>query len=475
MTQEKRKERKIPPFPRLAGRLHIFPALIPMVEILPWLLTAVGALAGATQLAFWRRHRRTLLVFALLCFLGAGGTVIWANMQRPSEVEGSRLVAAASLPKLTTLAGVPGNSDPADRRYEEFKPLWSVNTKNEPLATPVVAGGVILIGTFESTIDARARTTGELLWSLKKREPIFTNPAVTAKAGFVGEGLHTAPAAALTAFSLPDGKPLWERQFRSHVESAAMLDEAEGRLFTPAGEEGIWALRMKDGAVLWRSKVGHTDATPLLLDGRLYVSAQPHEKQTGTEVSALDPDDGEAEWKLALPGNTMGSPQAGPGDILLVSTAIGQVGPQQPGDRGWSHAVTREGKLLWTVELPGLPLPEAAILQDKGFVIHTLKTGEIVALNVKGGSQAWAVKAGRAFDAPAALLGDTVPPLLASITTNGVVSIMNAEDGTEIRRLGMKKGGYAAPVFDNDILYVTTPHSITAYGGVHLLTRGKKN
>lgn len=462
-------QKTVPPFPRLSGRLYIFPALIPMVEILPWLLTAVGAVAGASQAAFWSRHRRKILGFAAVCFLAAGATVVWSHTQKPTEAEGSRLLAAADMSKLEKLADV---SVPADKSYEEFAQLWSVKTKNETLASPVIAGDLILLGTFEATMDAHARADGKLAWSLKKKEPIFTNAAVLKDMAFVGEGLHTAPAAALTAFSLPDGNPVWERQFRSHVESQTTLDADHRRLFTCAGEEGIWALDMKDGAVLWRNKIGHTDATPLLHDDHLYISAQPDEKKVGAELSSLDPDDGDVEWKTALPGNTMGSPQMGGKGIILLTTAVGQVGPQKADDKGWSHAVGRDGKILWSVDLPGMPLPEAAVLADKGIVIHTLKNGDLIALNIKDGSKVWYVKQGKEFLAPAGFRANSNPPLLAGMTSDGVVSIRNAEDGTEIRRIKKSQGGYAAPVFDRDVLYVTTPHDMTAYGGVHLLTRG---
>jgi outer membrane protein assembly factor BamB len=292
---------------------------------------------------------------------------------------------------------------------------------------------------------------------------------------FVGEGLHTAPAAALTAFSLPDGKPVWERQFRSHVESAATLDPENNRLWTPSGEESVWALRMDDGAVLWRQKIGHTDASPLYLDGKLYVSAQPFEKDKAapeTRLFELDPDTGAVKWQVKLDGNSMGSPQAGPKGVILLTSAIGQVGPSVETDQGWSHAVGTDGKILWTVKLPGLPLPEAAVLAEAGIVIHTLKTGVLIALNALDGSILWEVKIGREFLAPAALRTGGNPPLLASIAKEGIVSIINALDGIEIRRFNMKQGGYVPPVFDGDVMYVTTPRGISAYGGVHLLTRG---
>lgn len=462
-------QKQRPAFPKLSGRLHIFPALIPMIELLPWLLGLVGATAGAARFAFLKTHKKQINIVMAICFVAATGIYIYAQTQKPSEAEGSRMVAAADLPRLTAHAAPAAH---ADKTYDDFAPIWSVNTKNEPLAWPVIAGDVFMVGTFKGTLDAYARADGKLAWSLQKKEPIFTNILPVGNVGYVGEGLHTAPAAALTALSLPDGKPLWERQFRSHVESAPVVDEANHRLWTPVGEEGVFALDTRDGSVIWRQKIGHTDATPLLIDGKLYVSAQPDDGATKAALSSVNPDTGAVDWSVNLPGGTMGSPAEGPDGVILLTTAIGQVGPQKDTDKGWSHAVSKDGKLLWTVELPGMPVPEPFAV--KGLVIHTLKTGEIVALNAKDGTQAWRVKVGKEFHAPAGLRADTVPPLLAGITSEGAVALLNAEDGTEIRRFNVKQGGYAAPVFDGDVLYITTPRTITAYGGVHLLTRGEK-
>jgi outer membrane protein assembly factor BamB len=470
MTQSVDFKQKCPPFPRLGGRLHIFPALIPMIEILPWLLGVVGALAGVTQVAFWRKHRTKVFVFALLCFVAAVGIVAWKNLHRPSEEEGSRLLAEGDWPKLTVFE-TP--REPAAREDAEgFAELWTVKTKNESLATPVIAGNLMLIGTFGATLDARSLSDGTLLWSLKKHEPIFTNPVATGDHAFVGEGLHTAVSAGLTAFSLPRGEVIWERQFRSHVESSVLLDEGDNRLWTPAGEESVWCLDTRDGSVIWRRRLGHTDATPLLQGGKLFASAWPDEKVNEVKLYALDPDDGSELWNVTLAGHPMGSPQAGPDGVILVTTAIGQVGPKVATDKGWAHAVSADGKLLWTVELPGISLPEAAVLPEKRIVIHTLKTGEIIALNIRDGSRAWSVTLDREILAPAALDASASPPLLAALGASGVVAILNAENGTDIRRFNVRQGGYAAPVFHGDLLYVTTSRSITAYAGVHSLTRG---
>ena len=475
MMQISEFQRKYPrrPFPRLSGRLFIFPALIPMMELIPWLLGLVGVTATLTPLTMWRHHRKAFLMVAGICFLGALGVWGWKEAHIPTEEEGSRLLAEADWPKLTVQGAAPA-THVEQKQYDAFAQLWTAPLKNEPLAGPTVAGDLLLLGTFAATVDAISRVDGKPVWSLKKHEPVFTNPVATPDRAYLGEGLHTAISAGITATSLPDGKVLWERQFLSHVESSPLVHDAENRLWAGAGDESLWCLDTRDGHAIWRDKIGHIDATPFIRDGVMYVISWPDAKVHETKLFAVDPEDGTVKWGTPLTGDIMGSPQPGPDGDILVTTAIGQVGPLVSTDKGWAHAVGADGKLLWTVELPSISLPEQAVLPAKGIAIHTLKTGELLALNIKDGSKAWSVKLGKAFDTPATLRADTVPPLLAAITSEGTVSIMNAEDGTEIRRFAVKQGGYAAPAFDGDVLYITTPREIMAYGGVHLLTRGAK-
>jgi outer membrane protein assembly factor BamB len=466
--------------PEFTVQLSIFPALIPMAELLPWLLSAVGAAAGLTSLlkasAFLRARRRQLLGLALGCFAAAAGFYAWQQAQLPPAEEGSVLEAAADWPKLTRSGTLPAS--PAGKTvHADFAPLWTAPTKNEALSTPVVAGDLLLTGTFAATVEARARDGGALLWTLQKHESVFTNVVALKDRAFVGEGVHTSLSSALTAFALPGGEVLWERKFRSHVESPPLVSEKDNRLWTGAGDESLWCLNLDDGRTLWRAKIGHVDSTPLLSGGLLFTEAWPDSKRHVTKLVALDPATGKTAWDADLEGDIMGSPLDGPDGTILADTAIGQLGPKVATDRGWAHAVARDGKPLWSTVLPGLPLPESSVLNRPAaaggtLVIHTLKTGSLLAQRAKDGTTAWQASVGKEFDAPATLLPGSTPPLLAAVTAEGVVAILDAGTGAELRRFNVVQGGYASPVFDGDLLYITMPRSITAYGGLHLLAKG---
>ena len=468
------KKRPVMPRKSLRGRLYIFPALLPLIEILPWFLTAVGAIASAIQ-AVRRRFRGSVdpeaLIFAMSCFVLAAGLVFWQYMHRPSEEEGSCMVEQADLPRLELL-GV-GGSGQATENFSSFERLWFQAVQREPTTSSlVIADGLLLVGNIKGSMNAYDAATGEPVWVLHLREPMFANALVLKDRAFIAEGMHVSNASSLTAIDFPAGNPLWQRQFRNHTEAAPAVSKERHQLWLANGSEGLWALDSRDGSVLWRKKIGHLDLTPLFAGDVLYAPAQPDEAVMETSFFALDPDNGKELWQVKLPGHPMASPQLSSqqADILLT-TATGQVGVRRAQDKGWAHAITQQGKILWSVELPGEPLPEEVILQSAGLVYHALKTGELVALHVNDGSMAWSAKIGEALNGAAGLSNDASRPLIAAVATDGRASVRNAIDGSEIIGFDVGSGGYTAPLFDGDILYIATPTSISAYGGVGALLK----
>ena len=456
------------------NRLYIFPAFIPLVEILPWLLAAVGGLAGIVQ--YFRekmqpRHRKILLTVTLLCLATAAGIVLWQRHINPSREQGTQMTAPEKLPALKMVGSAPLPVRVlVPEEHAVFTPLWVRDTETETLSVPIVTHGLYMVGTFGDTVEARDVATGAPVWTLQKKEPVFSGFTVAGDTAFVGEGLHTAINSALTAYSLPDGKPIWQREFLGHLESAPAVDENKGRLWISSGPGGLWALDIKDGDVLWHKKIGHTDCTPLLVKGALYAAAQPDEEFKETILYKMDYGDGKTDWTLKLPGGSMGSPTIGQ-DLsqVLLTTAIGQVGPPQPSDKGWAHAVNRLGTLEWTVELPGMPLPESSVVRRANLVVITMKSGNLVALDLKDGSKRWEAKVTDKIYAAAGLVEKTSPPMIVVMATDGTVSFLNALDGRELHRLFVGQGGYASPYYANGVLYITAPRKIYAYGGLQQL------
>ena len=449
---------------RYGSTFHIFPAFLPLVELLPWFLTLLGALAGGVQVMSkaMARHKRLRLVALLVsvCLVVAGGLLLWQRTaHRPDESTGSEL--ATTLPQLQRLS-TERLQPLASTHLPPLTELWNVPTGHSNLSKPVVKNGQLLVGTWGATVDAYDAVDGHYLWSLQKQEAVFAPPLVTQDRIFVGEGYHTSPVCALTAL-LPDGTPQWSRNFRSHIESAPTVDAKHHRLWQAGGATGLWALSSETGEKLWWQPLGHMDVSPLYRDGTLFAIAKLKEDEDGTALFALDPDDGDIEWKTPLEGNTMGSLLSA-GERIYLSTALGQVGDKNDRDAGWAYSVTRDGSIAWKTKLPAMPLPEGALSRDGSLLLYTLKNGSILALHTADGSIAWNAKIGAEIQTDLALIEDGQEAYVVAIATSGTVSVRALQTGKEYVHF-MVESGESTPLYADGVLYITTPSSIRAYAG----------
>lgn len=457
---------------RYRATFGIFPAMIPLIEILPWLLGLIGGVAGVSEYlreTFLNRPRlKWLMIVAVLCVLAAPLIYIGHQMTLPDKGIGSEVVLKENLPKIETFT--PTQPTGVNLAGRPFGVVWEQRPTDQILGTPFISNELLLIGLGTKKLEARSIYNGEKVWTMTKDEPIFTTAAVSQNIGIIGEGLHTAPAASLTAFYPMTGVPIWGRRFRSHIESAPAISD-NGMVFQSVGADGIWALDLHSGDVEWKSLIGHIDVTPALTPTGLYVPAKLTEEADGSALFKLDSESGDVVWQKPVPGNPMGDTLTTQVGEIVFTTAIGQVGLNKDTDAGWLSVYSPINDQLKTYALPAAPLPEGSLYQDKNMIILTLKDGTLYALNYQTGEKVWSLKLGQEFRSDAAFLIHSGMPLIAAVTADGFGVIRNAADGTPVTSFKINSGGYAAPIFYSDKLYVFETNAIVAYGPVSALLK----
>lgn len=456
-----------PSFPRLAGRLYFFPALLSLAEVAPWLLGLLGAVTGAAGCAaVLQKHKNLIRVASLLLILLGG--LCWYVEQPDKAVreEGTQLIARAAWPVAKKAGAVPAGPLPAAQKFSE---LWVTSVPLQILATPVITGDEIIYGSYSGSVEALARKDGTPLWSLPQSAYVFAVGLGSDGKVYAGTGLHQTQSATMTAIEPEDGRVIWAREFLGHIENAPLMDAGAGRLWLGAGPGGLWAVDARNGDVLWHGAIGHMDSTPLLAGDILYAPAQP--ANGASALYALDAESGRKIWQAPLQGQPWGTPALNKaGDTILITSGIGQIGVVKPTDKGWAQAVrVSDGALLWQKELPNMAIQPDVYLADDDVIIYALKNGELLALRGATGDEVWRVKAGNEFQSGATRLAGAGAALIAATTYDGVFTIRRARDGVEVAR--RKVGGYASssPVSEGDTVYVTTAWSVTAFGGVSSL------
>lgn len=450
--------------------LYFFPALLPLAELVPWVLTLIGAVTGIAGFSIpvlWEKFRYPIMGLAALCVFGGGGAYVYYLPPKDVRMAGTRLISQSDffIPKAL---GQAAAYNPSQRA--QFGELWSKPVSRQILATPVISGKFLVFGSYEGTVEALALQDGAPVWSLPQSAPIFAMGRGSDGTVYACEGLHETASAALTAINPNTGHIIWRREFLGHLEEPPVLDEGRHHLWQAAGPGGLWAVDIRNGSVLWHQALGHMDALPLVRDGVVYGPAQPDEKKHETTFYAIDGGSGKIRWRLPMPGMPWGGPVTDKtGKVILTTTGEGQIGVNKPTDRGWAQGVSPEGTLLWQVELSGMPLQPGVYVPDKDIIIYTIKTGDIVALHVKDGSTAWKANAGKEFQAPPTLITASGKPMIATTSYDGTFTIRDAGTGEELVRRLAGKSSTSSPVVRGDIVYVTGAHELVAFGGLHAL------
>ncbi len=452
--------------------LHFFPALLPLVEIVPMVLAGVGALATAIG-ALGHKRRRIVMGAVAVVVLSAAGVATAVYIRTPDKIvryEGTQEITPDKYDKVIRYASLSDAARVEPAAMDAFDEVYSVQVKNPILATPAIAAGTLVVGTYQNTAEGFDIATGEALWLIQQREPVFTIGKGAGDSIYVAEGLHHTRAGMMTKLSMPDAKIEWQRQFLGHLESPPVLTASGRQMFFPAGGGGIWSVRTDNGNVIWHAAIGHTDATPLLAGDTVYAAAQPDEAVAESVFYALDAATGKVKWTAKLQGQPWGCPVlSADGQRIITTTGRGQIGVARDTDAGWAMALSPDdGRLLWQRDLPGMAIDPGDYLPSEDLAILTLKTGEIIALDGRTGDIRWQSKVGTEFMSAAIVVerAGGKAPLVAATTADGVFTIRDAKTGKEIRRRPVLSGASSAPVVQGDRIYVTVPYRIYVYGGI---------
>ena len=151
------------------------------------------------------------------------------------------------------------------------RPLWHTSIGRAVRGSPALGETIIAVGTVDRTVALVDRTSGEVLWRQRVDGTIRAGP---------------------------------------------LLDEDRLYVATEAQPEGrVYAIRLRDGRTIWRTRVGSVVA-PLAYDGEaLYAGTE------GGTVVRVEPEAGRVIWRRALRGAIRAAPVATPHGLAVVTTA----------------------------------------------------------------------------------------------------------------------------------------------------------
>ena len=402
--------------------------------------------------------------------------------------------------KSTTTAGISATDVAA------LSPLWEVEVGGPVSSTPVIAGGVAYVGSYDGNLYAIDLLTGGLVWTYATGaavpEPNLQIPlgitgsaAVDADAVYVGDATAT-----LHALDRSTGLAFWSRKldeqpnasiWSSPVVSEGVIYIGVASIAKEVGFRGsVVAVDQASGAPLWQTYMvpegadgAGVFAVPAIdvERGLLYVGTQNAYSETpapygnSLSVVALDIATGELRWAFASPehdGETApvddvgfsASPNLFTADVDGTPRDIVGVGQKS----GVYWALDREtGEEIWRAQVSPagfLGGMEGTSAYADGIVVVPATdwpefegpaTGLVTGLDASTGETVWTVEQTAPAASPAAISDDVA----FQAGFDGILHAYALADGTELwsADLGASVSGGVAVADGTVVVGAATP------------------
>ncbi|HEV8510562.1 MAG TPA: PQQ-binding-like beta-propeller repeat protein [Gemmatimonadales bacterium] len=200
------------------------------------------------------------------------------------------------------------------------RPLWHVTMGRGVRGSPALGEAVVAVGTADRSIVLVDRSSGEVLWRSRLDGTVRAGPLLDEDRLYVAS--EAQPQARVYAVRLRDGRVLW----RTRAGSVAAPLAFDGEALYAGTEEGtVLKLDPERGRVQWRATLGSggvpggaVRAGPVVTPHGLVVAT------TSDTLYLLDRDNGTVRARLRLPGSVLATP-ATDGHRVYLATMSGRI------------------------------------------------------------------------------------------------------------------------------------------------------
>lgn len=365
-------------------------------------------ISGATIIEVVTRLRITL-------------SIIFASLAMPSQ----QLQPVQSLPS-PPVQPVPSLPPPHVQPVPSLPSVvrWSIALSARAVASPTIAGDVIVVGLQSGQVVAYSVKDGKEAWQVQMRadqaivadetllivaagemihaldardgKVLWEVPSGTVTAPLLVQGgwVIAASAGQLSAFREIDGMKVWSHDSApQHVRATIEGDN----LYVPLDEGRLVALDVRTGAERWTKFPARGPLSEVLaFPDRVFVGA------SNKTFYAYDADDGEIDWDPVI-GTTLRGRPVSEGNRVFITGMDNLV---RAFDRG-------NGKLYWHIPVPYRPTGPV-IVGSRVVVPGTAP--EIQAFETEKGKPAGQIKLEKQLLVPPVFAGSGAAALMAAIT-----------------------------------------------------------
>lgn len=367
-----------------------------------------------------------------------------ARVRRPASVRGLILGASLVL-TVTAAADWPTFRGDVARTGRGEAPIsvqpvlaWKAELGGSVDGSPVVAAGVVWVGTNHGTFAAVDANTGTLRWR------VSLDGAVCSAAALVRDRLVIGTARRFLYCLGLDGKILWRvRAWDAIVASPLVLGET---CYWGSMDGVFHATRLADGAKVWEVQLAGGISAAAASDGqRIFVG-----DEAGT-VWALSPSDGKVLWKVETAGHVMAAPVSAEGKLIVPIVSPTRLVPPEIPYLAVLNADT--GEELWHVRGPRsifagpVIIPTGvAYVSVEGYLSDTFLRAHLA----DGTREIYKQRLGGVVDSSPAWAEDTA----YFGAHDGCLYVVRLSDGAVLSRTKLAAKVYSSPALDGGKLYI---------------------
>jgi outer membrane protein assembly factor BamB len=207
-------------------------------------------------------------------------------------------------------------------------PVWTVQTGGKVYSSPVLAGGVLFIGSNDEHLYALDAADGHEIWRYRTRGAVTSSPVVDHGVVYVGSNdtkVHAVDAS--------DGRRLWTFPTGEVMHSSPAV--ADGVVYIGCRDNTLYAIDAATGTERWRFIRGDWfNSSPLVADGQVYIGCRDH------NVYAVDVTSGKMRWRYTTESTVDSSPALQGGhavDRQRRSQGVWPAGEDRRLDMGLPH------------------------------------------------------------------------------------------------------------------------------------------
>jgi outer membrane protein assembly factor BamB len=215
------------------------------------------------------------------------------------------------------------------------KRLWQFAGNGAPLTSPVVAGGLVVLGSGDHNVYALDAKTGAVRWTGTSGYVFTATPAIGNGVVVIGD-----QGGNIDGFALATGKPLWSVGAGA-IDVAAVI--AGNTAYLVSEDHSIYALNIASGQQVWAYGMDDYAAfSPILADGFVIAANR------AGELVAVDAKTGKLAWQTGLNGTPFSQPEFWPARHAIVLKI---------GDHAVGAFDAATGKTLWLYTTPRVVTP----------------------------------------------------------------------------------------------------------------------